>query len=210
MAYSDFKLSEIIKLFGLTLSETSELFATVAESQCSEYLAFTLKENVDLAVAINTEKARSEMIIAPILVDIRRQLNYQISLFSGVEFNVDNERGLNGICDFIVSRSVEQLFIRAPIITIVEAKNENLKTGFGQCVAEMVAAQLFNEREGNKIRTIYGVVTIGTIWRFLKLECQEVHIDLSEYYIRDINKILGILFSTIHKSPNSQTPLCSN
>lgn len=121
MAYSDFKLSESIKLFGLNLSETSELFAAVAEVECSEYLAFTLKENVDLAVAINTEKARSEMIISPILLEMRRRLNYQVSLFSGVYFNVDNERGLNGICDFIVSRSVEQLFVRAPIITLVEA-----------------------------------------------------------------------------------------
>jgi len=198
MAYSDFKLSESIKLFGLNISETSELFAAVAEVECSEYLAFTLKENVDLAVAINTEKARSEMIIAPILLEMRRRLNYQVSLFSGVDFTVDNERGLNGICDFIVSRSVEQLFVRAPIITLVEAKNENLKTGFGQCVAEMVAAQLFNEREGNEIQTIYGVVTIGTIWRFLKLEGQVIQIDLSEYYITDVNKILGILFSTIH------------
>lgn len=198
MAYSDFKLSEIIKLFGLNLRETSELFAAVAEVECSEYLAFTLKENVNLAVAINTEKARSEMIIAPILLEMRRRLNYQVSLFSGIDFNVDNQRGLNGICDFIVSRSVEQLFLRAPIITLVEAKNENLKTGFGQCVAEMVAAQLFNEREGNEIQTVYGIVTIGTIWRFLKLQGQVIQIDLAEYYISDVNKILGILFSTIH------------
>src|SRR3569832_1587440 len=176
MAYSDFKLSEIIKIFGLTISETSELFSAVAEVECSEYLAFTLKENIELAVSINTEKARSEMIIAPILLELRRRLNYLISLFSGVDFNVDNERGLNGICDFIISHSVEQLFVRAPVITLVEAKNENLKAGFGQCVAEMLAAQLFNEREGNEITTIYGVVTIGTIWRFLKLEGQIVHI----------------------------------
>lgn len=195
MAYSDFKLSEIIKIFGLTISETSELFSAVAEVECSEYLAFTLKENIELAVSINTEKARSEMIIAPMLLELRRRLNYQISLFSGVDFNVDNERGLNGICDFIISHSVEQLFVRAPVITLVEAKNENLKAGFGQCVAEMLAAQLFNEREGNEITTIYGVVTIGTIWRFLKLEGQIVHIDLTEYYIKDVNKILGILVS---------------
>lgn len=195
MAYSDFKLSEIIKIFGLTISETSELFSAVAEVECSEYLAFTLKENIELAVSINTEKARSEMIIAPMLLELRRRLNYQISLFSGVDFNVDNERGLNGICDFIISHSVEQLFVRAPVITLVEAKNENLKAGFGQCVAEMLAAQLFNKREGNEITTIYGVVTIGTIWRFLKLEGQIVHIDLTEYYIKDVNKILGILVS---------------
>lgn len=195
MAYSDFKLNEIIKLFGLTINETSELFAPIPELESSEYLAFTLKENIDLAVAINTEKARSELIIAPILLEIRKKFNNQISLFSGVDFNVDNQKGLNGICDFIISRSPEQLFVSAPVITIVEAKNENLKSGFGQCIAEMVAAQLFNEQEENEIKTIYGVVTIGTIWRFLKLEGKTVYIDLTEYYIKNANKILGILYT---------------
>ncbi|MFB2923662.1 hypothetical protein [Aerosakkonema funiforme] len=195
MAYSDFTLSELVKIFGLTINETIDLFAVVEEVECSEYLAFCLKENIALAVAINTEKARSEMIIAPILLEVRRRLNYQISLFSGVDFNVDNERGLNGVCDFLISRSTEQLFVRAPVINIVEAKNENLKSGFGQCVAEMIAAQLFNEREGNGIKTIYGVVTTGTVWRFLKLSGKVVHIDLTEYYIKDVNKILGILLT---------------
>ena len=135
------------------------------------------------------------MIIAPILIEVRRRLNYQVSLFSGVDFNVDPARGLNGICDFLVSRSSEQLFISAPVLTIVEAKNENIKAGLGQCVAEMIAAQLFNEREGNEIITLYGTVTTGTIWEFLKLEGQVVSIDLSEYFIGNANKILGILLS---------------
>ena len=167
------------------------------EVECSELLATILKENVDLAVSISTGKARSEMIIAPILLEIRRKFNYEISLFSGSDFNVEPQRGLSGFCDFIISLSKEQLLIRAPVIAIVETKNENLKSGLGQCLAEMVAAQLFNEREGNKIKTIYGAVTIGTIWQFLKLEGQLVSIDLSEYYIRDLKKILGILSSAI-------------
>ena len=197
MAYSDFKLNDLIKDFGLTINESSALFSSVPEVECSELLATILKENVDLAVSISTEKARSEMIIAPILLEIRRKFNYEISLFSGSDFNVEPQRGLSGFCDFIISLSKEQLLIRAPVITIVETKNENLKSGLGQCLAEMIAAQLFNEREGNKIKTIYGAVTIGTIWQFLKLEGQLVSIDLSEYYIRDLKKILGILSSAI-------------
>ena len=198
MAYSDFTLSELKKLFSLTINETVDLFAAVPPVECSEHLAFTLKENLPLATAINTEKARSEMIIAPILIEVRRRLNYQVSLFSGVDFNVDTARGLNGICDFLVSRSSEQLFISAPVLTIVEAKNENIKAGLGQCVAEMIAAQLFNKREGNEIITLYGTVTTGTIWNFLKLEGQVVSIDLSEYFIGNANKILGVLLSAYH------------
>jgi len=197
MAYSDFKLKEIVKQFDLTLNENLDLFATIPEVEASEILKVMLKENAALAVDINTEKARSELIIAPILLEVRRQLNYQIGLFSGSEFNVAPEQGLNGICDFLISLSPERLFISAPVITLVEAKKEDIKAGLGQCVAEMLAAQLFNEREENEISTIYGVVTSGTNWRFLKLEGKIVYIDMVEYYLRDVQKILGILLSAI-------------
>ena len=88
-----------------------------------------LNNNIPLAVAIGTEKAKSEMIIAPILIEMRRMLKNQISLFSGVKFNVNNTRGLNGFCDFLVSRSRQQSFIKSPVVAIVEAKNDNIKSG---------------------------------------------------------------------------------
>jgi hypothetical protein len=199
MAYSDFKLNEVSQRFGLTVNEASGMFADVPEAECSDLLVTILGENVDLAVAINTEKARSEMIITPVLLEIRRKFKGQISLFSGVDFTVDIQQGLNGFCDFIISSSKEQLFVRTPVITLVETKNENLKSGLAQCIAEMVAAQLFNERQGNEIKSIYGVITIGTIWQFLKLQDKVISIDLSEYYIKDIKKILGILVSAIQQ-----------
>ena len=197
MAYSDFKLRELIKQFGLTINENQDLFADVAEVEYSEILKVSLQENSSLAVDINTEKARSELIIAPILLEVRRQLNYQIGLFSGSEFNVAPEKGLNGTCDFLMSLSPERLFISAPVITLVEAKKEDIKAGLAQCTAEMLAAQLFNEEEGNNIPIIYGSVTSGTVWRFLKLEGNIVYIDAVEYYLRDVGKILGILLSAI-------------
>ncbi|MBD2244016.1 hypothetical protein [Nostoc sp. FACHB-888] len=200
MAYSDFKLIEVIDSFGLVIHESSGLFANVQEQECSDLLSTLLRENVDLAVAISSEKARSEMIISPILLEIRRKFNYEISFFSGVDFTVDSQRGLNGFCDFILSLSSEQLLVRSPVIVLVESKNENLRSGLAQCIAEMVAAQLFNERGGNHIKSIYGAVTIGTIWQFLKLEGNVVSIDLSEYYIKDIKKILGILYGAIAQS----------
>ncbi|MEH1927809.1 hypothetical protein [Nostoc sp.] len=200
MAYSDFKLIEVIDYFGLVIHESSGLFANIQEQECSDLLSTILRENVDLAVAISTEKARSEMIISPILLEIRRKFNYEISFFSGVDFTVDSQRGLNGFCDFLLSLSSEQLLVRSPVIVLVESKNENLRSGLAQCIAEMVAAQLFNERSGNQIKAIYGAVTIGTIWQFLKLEGNVVSIDLSEYYIKDIKKILGILYSAIAQS----------
>ncbi len=203
MAYSDFKLKELVKQFDLTLNENQDLFADISEVESSEILKVALKENAALAVDINTEKARSELIIAPILLEVRRQLNYQIGLFSGSEFNVAPEKGLNGTCDFLISLSAERLFISAPVLTLVEAKKEDIKAGLGQCVAEMLAAQLFNEEEGNQIPIIYGTVTSGTVWRFLKLEGNIVSIDAIEYYLTDVGKILGILLSAIPKFPTS-------
>jgi hypothetical protein len=193
MAYSDFSLTKFRNNFQITIKEEIDLFATVEPIEISEKLTNTLGKTTELALAINTEKARSEMIITPILLEVRRKANYKISLFSGTDFNVDVERGLNGYCDFVVSRSREQLTINAPVLIIVEAKNENIKSGLGQCGAAMLAAQLFNEQEGNEIKTIYGAVTTGDIWKFLKLEGTDIFIDLNNYYIKELNKILGIL-----------------
>jgi hypothetical protein len=134
------------------------------------------------------------MIIAPVLLEVRRRANGRLSLFSGTEFNVDFERGLNGYCDYILSQSREQLTLNSPISVIVEAKNENIKDGLGQCAAEMFAAQIFNREEGNEIDVIYGAVTTGEIWKFLKLVGSIVLIDLNDYYItKDSAQILGIL-----------------
>lgn len=195
MSYSDFSLAKVKKTFDLTIIENLDLFPQIPEINPSQLLNNFLNENAQLALKINTEKARSEMIIAPILLDLRKQLNYNISLFSGVEFNVDLEKGLNGTCNFLISASPEQLFITSPVLSLVEAKKENIIGGLGQCVAEMVAAQLFNEREGNNISIILGAVTSGNVWKFLQLEGQEIRIDVSEYYLKDIPKILGILSS---------------
>ena len=104
---------------------------------------------------------------------------------------------MSGFCDFIISRSPEQLFIQSPVITIVEAKNDNIQSGLGQCIAEMIAAQIFNERQGNPIKNIYGVVTTGSVWQFLKLTEQRIEVDLDEYFINNVGKILGILRSFI-------------
>jgi hypothetical protein len=142
---------------------------------------------------MGSEKARSELIISPILFEVRKILNRQISFFSGEEFNVEPEAGLAGFCDFLISASPEQLFIEAPAVVIVEAKKENLKGGLGQCIAEMIAAQRFNAKYEKPIATIYGSVTSGNLWTFLKLEDSTVTIDLTEYLIPPVEQVLGIL-----------------
>ncbi len=197
MAYSEFTLGELKKTFGLRTVESESLFAGTAAHPPSETLSRLLEDGIPLAHAINTEKARSEMIIAPILIEVRRAVGNKISLFSGVDFTVDEERGLAGKCDFILSRSEEQLYVSSPVLALVEAKNENIKGGIPQCMAEMIAAKVFNEREGNDIPTVYGCVTTGTIWKFLRLEGDTGYVDHDDYYIDNVGKILGVLVSTV-------------
>lgn len=200
MAYSDFSLSRVKKEFNLTFTEATDIFASVPELKPSVFLEETLQENLPVALASNTEKSRSEMIITPILIDLRKQFQRKISLFSGINFNVDSDKGLNGNCDYIISLSEEILILTSPIITLVEAKKEDLNAGLGQCIAEMLAAQMFNEREQNQISTIQGVVTSGTNWKFLTLENRNVSIDLTEYYLNDLSKILGILAENVRRN----------
>lgn len=199
MPYGDFTLKKVRDELQLTIVEENGIFSLIEEVKISELLALTLQENVPLALAINTEKARSELIISNVLVELRKQFNHQISLFSGVEFNVDKDQGLNGFCDFIISRSPEQLFIDLPVIAIVEAKNENVVSGLGQCIAEMVAAKLFNAPGQTEVK-VYGAVTSGSIWRFLKLEQDTVALDLKEYHIENVTKILGILSAMVKQT----------
>jgi len=197
MAYSDFTLSDIKEKFQIVTEEQVDIFPNIEEEKISDYLNETLKENIPLALAIHTEKARSEMIVTPILIEIRKILNHRISLFSGVEFNVDKEKGLNGICDYLISLSKEQLYVTSPIISVVEAKNDNIKSGLAQCSAEMIASQIFNEQKQDRIDTIYGIVTTGSIWKFLKLDGKTLYIDIKEYYLEQLGKIMGIMLHII-------------
>ena len=207
MAYSDFSLSSVKKAFQLKLIEQSDFFKESPELKPSALLQEILKDNLPLALASNTEKSRSEMIIAPILIDLRKQFANHISIFSGISFTVDPAQGLDGNCNFLISYSEELLLLTTPIITLVEAKKEDLNAGLGQCIAEMIAAQRFNEREENQIAEIYGTVTSGTVWKFLKLNQNNVFIDLTEYYLGNLPKILGILATGINAVKSQLSPV---
>ncbi|NET57845.1 MAG: hypothetical protein F6K47_17315 [Symploca sp. SIO2E6] len=199
MAYRDFTLSELVKIFNLKINETNGLFAAFDEVECSEYLHYNIEEYIAFMKGNNTQKNNHKSITYLVLMEAKNRLKPQTSLFSEVIFNVDSEMGLSGTCDFLVGLSAEK-FISRPVITIVQSKSENLNLCLGQCVAQMLAAQLFNDWENNEIKTIYGVVTNGNLWRFMKLVSQVVYLDLTAYHISYVEKILGILCSEIAHS----------
>ncbi|HRX72134.1 MAG: hypothetical protein KDJ22_06010 [Candidatus Competibacteraceae bacterium] len=193
MAYSDFKnIDDIKQRFHLKIASSDSLFANIPEVAVSALLQETLRENIPLALNINTEKARSELMIAPVLVETRKMLDRKISLFSGIEFNVDESLNLTGYCDFILSQSPDQIYLEAPVACIVEAKNENIKSGYPQCMAEMIAAKLFNKQNATAVSSILGVVTTGSNWKFLKYQNDILFIDFDEYLVNQPGKLLGI------------------
>jgi len=192
MSYSDFTINDLKQKFYLKFVENQLLFPAVPPYAAPKELLSLLKRYLPLALAIDTEKARSELIVAPLIAELKIGLP-DISFFSGIEFNVDRSLGLAGRCDFIISKSAEQYVLEAPIIVMVEAKNDNIKSGIPQCGAEMVAAQRFNQERGNEINVVYGCVSTGTIWKFLKLDDTDFYVDTIEYYIKDPEEIMAIL-----------------
>jgi hypothetical protein len=192
MAFRDFGFPEVQEALGLTLKE-SDLFSGVPALELAAAFSERMRGDVALALAINTEKARSEFIIAAVLSELRRMLGGSFGLFSGVEFDVDSSRGLNGYCDFILTRSPLQSVLTAPVVAIAEAKNDNLRTGLGQCIAEMVAAQEFNAKSGAAVAVVSGVVTTGSAWKFLRLSGTDLTLDVEEYFIAELGRIMGIL-----------------
>lgn len=200
MSYSDFTLQDIKTKFSIKVEEQISLFAEVIPYPVSPRLSELLQSWVPLAHAINTEKARSEFIIAPVLAEVRTLFQNKISLFSGIVLNVDPQQGLMGTCDFILSLSPEQLIVDAPVVAVVEGKNENINVGIPQCIAELIACRIINERQGRAIPAMYGCVTTGTVWKYLKYSNNTAIVDLDDYYIREIDKLLGILRFVIESS----------
>ncbi|KYC42371.1 hypothetical protein WA1_20600 [Scytonema hofmannii PCC 7110] len=192
MPYSNFTFAKAKKDFNLIAVEGGRFLPQIEPIPPSARLQAAL-EDLPWAIAVGSERAKSESIVYPVLQEVRRILNFQVSLFSGRDFTVAPEKGLNGYVDYLISRSVEQLEIEAPIIVLAEAKRDNLNEGIGQCIAEMVAAQQFNQTNEIPISTIYGVISNGTQWRFMKLEDRTVTIDLMDYPLPPVEFILGML-----------------
>lgn len=196
--FQSFSFPQVIQTLGLSLSE-ADLFASVPVLVVHADLVEQVTEGANLAAAVNTEKARSEFVIAPVLWELRRHHRGQMGLFSGVELDADAARGLNGVCDFVITRSPQQHVLTAPLLSVVEAKNDNLRSGLGQCIATMCAAQTINTAAKTDLPRVYGVVTTGSAWKFLKLESTAVTLDLVEYHIESLGKILAILSNIVER-----------
>jgi len=191
MSYKQFTPEEIIEKFSLeeNLSKTN-LFEKVEPQPCPERLKNTLELNK--VIPLKSEKARGEMIIAPLLVELLDQYEEKFTIFSGERLKVDEEQGLTGELDYLFCNYTSKLRVLEPIFALVEAKKGDLDLGYAQCVAQMVGAREFNKQKQQEIPIIYGCVTSGKIWQFFSLENNVLTLDSKEYYLIEIDKLLGI------------------
>lgn len=188
-SYSQFT-SDDIKSLGINFIRGT-LFSQIEFLPPSDFLLKTLEINQKFP--IESEKAKSEYLIVPILTEIQVKNPNKFTCFSGYQFNVDSDLGLKGFCDFILSKKYNAVLIESPLVAVVEVKhNQDLPDAAPQCIAEMVAAQMFNEKNEESMPHIYGAITNGYEWLFLKLENKEVILDSNRYGIKNLPELLGV------------------
>ncbi len=189
-SYSKFTYDDLDKL-NIKVVKQTLTFDGMQAVEPSNLLTETLKRHLRMPLA--SEKAKCEFIITPILSDITERNINEITYFSGYNFNVSKELGLKGRCDYLLTYVPNSPRIEAPVLAVVEAKNDNLDEGIAQCIAQMFALRMFNERKGKPTPVVYGAVTFGLEWQFLRLEDQLVHLDTNIFYIKELPQILGVL-----------------
>ncbi len=194
MAYSDFTLKRLKREFGID-NQVENIFTNIQPIAISKDL------EKDLALArilpIRSEKAKSELIIMPILLELMKKNQQFFTIYSGDTLNANKEKGLTGECDFILARNLKTFDINTPIITLVEAKKNDVEIGIPQCAAQMLGAKLYNKEAGDEVEKIYGCVTTADDWIFLKLEDNKLTIDNRKYYLGKIEELLGVFQFTI-------------
>jgi hypothetical protein len=197
MSFTDFTLETVERTLGVA-PQGADLFPGIAPMAVPVWLRDTLAKSMQLPLV--SEKARSEFIVVPILLASRELSRDAVAIYSGQRLDVSPEQGLVGECDFILAATPPVPVLRAPVVTIVEAKKNDIEGGLGQCVAQMVAARLFNEKVGKSSAQIFGCVTTGEDWQFLRLEPAAVSIDRTRYYIVNVGAILAVLQAIIGKA----------
>ena len=195
MPYADFTLERVEADFGLTI-RPGELFAGLATIPIPHWLTEVLTRG-RRAAALVSEKSRSEFIVAPILTAAQEFATGPLSIYSGQRLDVDPARGLIGECDFILALTPLIPRLKAPLLTILEAKRGDIELGLGQCAAQMVAARIFNERAARGGKPVFGCVTTGELWQFLRLEGDEILYADQRLHVNDLGSILAVLRAII-------------
>lgn len=189
MSYRDFSLQDLAERFDLR-NQRRRLLEEIAPVLPSETLLAALADAE--ALPIRSQKAHSEWILVPILRELRERNSDFLTIYSGEMLMADAAQGLSGECDFMLAKDIQAFDLNYPILSIVEAKKHDLELGVPQCAAQLYGAKIFNQKQQVDLSKLYGCVTNGNDWLFLKLEGTLITIDTRPRYLNEVDNILGI------------------
>jgi hypothetical protein len=191
MAYRKIKLTELETKFGIQNRLIRWLdSSTITPIEPSNLL----KMNIDRATLapLSTEKAVSERVISPIMTEVLERNTELVQLFSGELINADEDNGLNGEIDFLFNYRPYASTPEAPIFSITESKIGLLHKAWGQAAAQMLGVSIVNQKANHPLDIVFGSVTDGNSWQFMKFDKQTIWIDSRVYSLTEIPIILGI------------------
>ncbi len=191
MAYKDFSFLQLEQKFGIKQSTRRFFLENIAEVYPSAWLTQTL--SIADRLPLRSEKAKSELLIAPVLTELKLKNEDYIQLFSGENLLADRKNKLNGEIDFLFVRYPRAVELRAPIFCIAEAKKGSIEDGRAQCAAQLYGARIYNQKADSPVVNLYGAVTNGIEWQFLHLEGYHIWIDEKVYTIEHLPTLLGVL-----------------
>ena len=189
MAYSNYSLEQIEEKFGVK-NQIMSIFPDIKPLIKSDWLEQTLA--IASTVPTRTEKAKSELFVMPLLLELRKRNDNFFTIYSGENLVADKKVGLTGECDFIISKEIKSFSMNYPILQVVEAKKHDIELGLGQCAAQLLGAKIFNEKRKVILPVIYGCVTNKSEWQFLKLQDDIIYVHDYVFPYGEIDKILGV------------------
>lgn len=203
MTYDAFSLQSAVNQFDLKYLGSELVFPTALPvlppntENALSLLTQQLDRDAEIARRNPTDPAKSAFIIAPVLATLRQI--HHIGIHTGVQFDVSTIDQLEGQCDFLITLSDELEIIEAPVLVVTQARQAVMTEGVGRCVAQMIAAQQFNQASGLPPLPIFGCVTNGMSWRFLQLSGDVVKGDSAiEYRLRPLNVLMQRLYYTVN------------
>ena len=186
MSFNKYKsIADVLQEFSLTYTERN--FIEQTRIEIDPYFQNRLDFILTEGVVFNSEYAICESIIHPVLVEIWRQYADRLLLWSHQPLNYDEN--LTGIPDYMVAqRSARgKIILDKPYLIIVEAKKDNFEEGWGQCLAELIAAQKLNGDQNNRL---FGIVSNGKVWEFGLLRATEFTKNVKYYVLEDLQSLM--------------------
>jgi hypothetical protein len=187
MAFTNYKsIADVLRSFPLNYQEQD--FIQDLGFGCDDYFVSRLNTIVQEGIVFNSEYAICENIISPILTEVWRSYMQQFLVWSHQPLNYDEN--LSGVPDYVVAQrsSRGKVMLEKPYMILVEAKKDNFEEGWGQCLAEMLAAQKIND---DLTKKLFGVVSNGKLWEFGVLEAEIFTKNRKYYVLENLVELMG-------------------